>query len=84
MKGLQFEIEDKNYAGKETVLHPREFITVLDEFKHHYTGETIRHIRREMKGYVTGASIVEYQTLNEIQFKILWSKCVKVCREGMA
>lgn len=82
MKGLQFEIEEKNFSGRETVLCPNKFITVLDEFKHHYTGETVRYIRVEWAGFVTGASVVEYQTVNEIQFGILWNKCIKVWREG--
>lgn len=83
MKGLQFEIENKDFSGRGAALCPNEFITVLDEFKHHYTGETMRYIRVERSGYVTGSSVVEYQTVNEIQFNILWAKCIKVWREEM-
>lgn len=56
----------------------RRFITVLDTFKHHYTGDTMRYIRIETRGAVgAGGSLVVYETVDEERWNQLRKRRVK-------
>ena len=47
------------------------YITVRNVFTHHFTGETMRDIRVETYGEVTGHGFAEYKTVNEWEFEEL-------------
>lgn len=61
---LQFEVEFPGVKGTY-------FVKVLDVFQHHFTGETMRHIRTE---YVDEyGACAEYDVMNEAEYKNLLS-----------
>jgi len=61
----QFEYIDSLYIGKERKEVPK-FVTILDEFEHHYTGIKMYRIRIEYASYITESyPVVEYETLQE-------------------
>lgn len=66
----QFEYKEEDRFVEEGF--QRKFLTVLDEFEHHYTGEKMYHVRLE---YVTDAlhlPVVEYETLTYDEYDTLF------------
>lgn len=62
----QFEYKEENRFTESGVSH--KFLTVLDEFKHHYTGDMMFYVREE---YVTdhlNLPVVEYRTLTSDEY----------------
>lgn len=54
------------YTSLGTVMKERRFVTVLDEFEHHYSGEKFYHIRIEyISTYIEGMPVVEYETVDQ-------------------
>lgn len=47
------------------------YITVCSVFTHHFTGETMRCIRRETFGEVTGHGFADWEIVNQWQFEEL-------------
>lgn len=47
------------------------YVKVLDEFQHHFTGETMRYLRLETYGQIFGHGFAEYMVANEQQFEDL-------------
>lgn len=45
------------------------YVTVVDKFYHHYTKETMRYIRMETVGSVTGVAMAQYKMVNEAGWK---------------
>lgn len=65
----QFEYLRPEHFIKDIDITP-VFVTVLDEFTHHYSGETMFHIRLEFMW--CGNAKVEYQTVDkEVMFDML-------------
>ena len=66
----QFEFVDTLWDFKD---HPKinRFVTILDEFTHHYTKEKMYYIRIEFlyKGSLANYSMVEYKTVGEGELK---------------
>lgn len=48
-----------------------EFITVIEEFQHFYTKETMRVIRIEFVGSIFGAAYAKTEIVNEKEFERL-------------
>lgn len=59
-----FEFEEW-WPGDKTPI--RKYVTVLDQFEHHYTRITMYHVRIEYIGFVVGYPMVEYATWTEQQ-----------------
>lgn len=69
----QFEYLETLFGVKG---HPNvpHFITILDEFVHHYNGAKMFHIRIESVGYFTASPRVEYKTITEDELVTMLEK----------
>jgi len=63
----QFEYSEVQHCFKDRPV-VKKFITVIDEFTHHFTGETMRYCRIESVGFM-GHSFAEYKMLDGDQFQ---------------
>ena len=60
----QFEYVDVLYDFEERPEIPK-FVTILDEFVHHYSGTKFYRIRIEYLSSFLGRPMVEYETVDE-------------------
>lgn len=63
METLKFE--------RKTLEGERQYIKVIDTFKHHFTKEKMRQIRIETVGIVFGRGYAEIKIVNEKDFERL-------------
>ena len=78
MVGVTFEYED---APKRRRLYPGEmcrfFVTVLDEFKHHYTDAMMYEIRVEWKEDIGGYSCAKRGYVSHYRMMDMWENRIK-------
>lgn len=78
MIGQQFEYAEVQYHFVDRPV-VKKFVTVLDEFAHHYSGKIMRYCRIEHIGSICGVDMVEYIVIDEDRFGwMLENKCVEV------
>ena len=70
MLPIQFEYVLPNNS-KDTIEPERVYLTIIGQFKHHYTGQTMYRVREESsRGKATESIITEYRMNSRLSMRV--------------